>query len=51
MHEWIRRLKYLLNRHRFDQELSNDLEFHREMAAKDGGMPLGEHASSARRGP
>ena len=41
MHEWIRRLKYLLNRHRFDQELSNDLEFHREMAAKDGGMPLG----------
>jgi predicted permease len=41
MHEWIRRLGYLLNRRRFDQELRNDLEFHRDMAAKDGGMPLG----------
>ncbi|HEV8042407.1 MAG TPA: ABC transporter permease [Bryobacteraceae bacterium] len=41
MHEWIRRLEYLLNRRRFDQELRNDLEFHREMAAKEGGMPVG----------
>src|ERR1700722_7479996 len=38
---WFRRLRYLLNRRRLDAELQNDLEFHREMAARVGGMPLG----------
>ena len=41
MSEWIRRFRYLLQRRRFDQELANDLEFHREMAARCGGVPLG----------
>ena len=41
MNEWVRRLRYLLHRRRFDQELANDLEFHREMAGRDGGIPLG----------
>jgi hypothetical protein len=41
MRDWVRRFQYLLHRRRFDQELANDMEFHREMAAKDGGMPLG----------
>ncbi len=41
MSELVRRLRYLLHRRRFDQELANDLEFHREMAARVGGMPLG----------
>jgi predicted permease len=36
MTQLIRRLRYLLNRRRFDQELSSDLEFHREMAAREG---------------
>ena len=34
MTEWLRRLRYMLNRGRFDQELADDLEFHREMAAR-----------------
>ena len=33
MNEFFRRLRYLLNRRRFDRELAGDLEFHREMAA------------------
>jgi predicted permease len=37
----LRRLRYLLNRRRLDEELQNDLAFHREMAARAGGMPLG----------
>jgi predicted permease len=37
----LRRLRYLLNRRRLDEELQNDLEFHREMAVREGGMPLG----------
>ena len=41
MHEFFRRLRYLLNRRRFDQELANEMEFHREMAAREGGRPLG----------
>src|SRR5450755_4986281 len=41
MKEWVRRFRYLLHRRGFDQELANDMEFHREMAARDGGMPLG----------
>lgn len=32
----FRRLQYLLNRRRLDQELQIDLEFHREMAARHG---------------
>jgi predicted permease len=36
MSELFRRLRYLLNRRRFDQELADDLEFHREMAARAG---------------
>ena len=42
MTELFRRLRYLLNRGRFDQELADDLEFHREMAARDGGVRLGD---------
>jgi predicted permease len=41
MSNFLRRLRYLLNRRRHDAELANDLEFHREMAARHGGMPLG----------
>ena len=37
----LRRIRYLLNRRRFDQELAGDLEFHREMAARERGAPLG----------
>ena len=40
MGELFRRLRYLMNRRRFDEELANDIEFHREMAARDAGMPL-----------
>ena len=40
MNELFRRLRYLLHRRRFDQELANDLEFHREMAER-AGKPLG----------
>ena len=42
MTELFRRLRYLLNRSRFDQELADDLEFHREMAARAGGARLGD---------
>ncbi len=41
MGEFFRRLRYLLNRRRFDQELQNDLEFHREMAALQGRRNIG----------
>src|SRR5580704_4331707 len=41
MGELFRRLRYLLNRRRFDRELANDMEFHREMAAREGRMELG----------
>ena len=41
MSNLIRRLRYLLNRRRFDQELANDMEFHREMAARDGNRNFG----------
>jgi predicted permease len=40
MNELFRRLRYLLHRRRFDWELANDLEFHREMAARAGGGSL-----------
>ena len=36
MNEFFRRIRYLLNRRRFDQELASDMEFHREMAARAG---------------
>ena len=41
MTKLIRRLRYLLRRGRFDQELAGEMEFHREMAARQGGRPLG----------
>jgi len=39
MNQLFRRLRYLLHRRRFDRELANDLEFHREMA-EGAGQPL-----------
>lgn len=42
MNAFFRRLSYLWNRRRLDQELANDMEFHREMASRDGGRPLGD---------
>jgi predicted permease len=41
MNALFRRLRYLLNRRRFDDELAGDLEFHREMAAREGRHDLG----------
>lgn len=41
MKQFLRRLGYLLNRRRHDQELASDLEVHREMAASQEGMRLG----------
>jgi predicted permease len=36
MNEFLRRLGYLLSRRRFDRELESDMQFHREMAAREG---------------
>jgi predicted permease len=36
MFEFLRRLRYLLHRRSFDNDLAGDLEFHREMAAREG---------------
>ncbi len=41
MNELFRRLRYLLNRRRLDQELAADLQFHQEMAARQSGRPVG----------
>jgi predicted permease len=41
MNEFFRRLRYLWNRRRFDQELAGDMEFHREMAARAGSGNFG----------
>jgi predicted permease len=41
MGELLRRLHYLLNRRRLDKELENDMEFHREMAAREGRRNFG----------
>lgn len=41
MNQLLRRLRYLLNRRRFDQELASDMEFHREMVERYGGRPFG----------
>src|SRR5215469_13426547 len=42
MHELFRRLYYLINRRRLDAELQNDMEFHREMAARAGNANFGD---------
>ena len=41
MTDFLRRLHYLLRRRQFDRELANDLEFHREMSARNGNIPVG----------
>jgi macrolide transport system ATP-binding/permease protein len=41
MGEFFRRLRYLLNRRRFDRELACEMEVHREMAASEGARPFG----------
>jgi predicted permease len=41
MSELFRRIRYLLNRQRFDAELENDMEFHREMAGRAGHSNFG----------
>jgi predicted permease len=40
--ELLRRLHHLLHRRRFDAELREEMELHREMAARAGGPPLGD---------
>jgi len=41
MGELFRRLRYLLQRRRLDRELENEMEFHREMAAREGRRNFG----------
>ena len=41
MGELFRRIRYLINRRRFDAELAGDMEFHREMAARAGRRNFG----------
>jgi predicted permease len=41
MGEFFRRLRYLLNRRSYDEALQNDMEFHREMAARAGRSNFG----------
>jgi predicted permease len=41
MKQLLRRLQYLLRWRRFDQELAEDMEFHREMAARAGNPNFG----------
>ncbi|MGA8028267.1 MAG: ABC transporter permease [Bryobacteraceae bacterium] len=41
MSEFFRRLRYLLNRQRFDRELESDMQFHREMAKRAGRSNFG----------
>src|SRR5271167_213161 len=41
MGEFFRRLRYLFYRRRFEQELADDMEFHREMAAREGRQNFG----------
>ena len=41
MNNLFRRIRYLLNRSRFDRELADDIEFHREMAAHAGNKNFG----------
>ena len=42
LRELLRRIHYLLNRRRFDDELAEEMAFHREMAEQGGGVPLGD---------
>ncbi|MBK5255177.1 MAG: ABC transporter permease [Vicinamibacteria bacterium] len=42
MMELFRRIYYILNRRRLDAELADEMEFHREMAARHEGKPLGD---------
>lgn len=41
MSEFFRRLRYLLNRTSYDNALENEMEFHREMAARQGRKNFG----------
>lgn len=41
MSEFLRRMRYLLNRRRFDEELESEMEFHREMASHEGRRNFG----------
>jgi predicted permease len=41
MAELFRRIRYLILRSRFEAELANDMEFHREMAAREGRRNFG----------
>lgn len=41
MGEFFRRLRYLIDRRRLDAELENEMEFHREMAARAGNTNFG----------
>src|SRR5262245_40859011 len=41
MRELLRRIHYFLNRRRFDDELADEMAFHKEMAERSGGVPLG----------
>ncbi len=41
LEEFFRRLRYLLHRGRFDRELANEMEFHREMTEREGGERFG----------
>jgi predicted permease len=42
LREFLRRIHYLLNLRRFDDELAEEMAFHRDMAEKAGGVPLGD---------
>lgn len=41
MRDLLRKIHYLINRRRMDAELENDMEFHREMAARAGRKNFG----------
>jgi predicted permease len=41
MGEFLRRIRYLIHRRRYDAELASDMEFHREMAARAGRKNFG----------
>src|SRR3954470_120207 len=41
MGELFRRLRYLVNYRRFDRELEDEMEFHREMASREGRRNFG----------
>ena len=49
MNELFADCRYLLNRRRFDRELADEMEFHREMAARDGGSRSATRCGCARR--